>query len=377
VPVAGLLGRHANKCDIAGQRGCPEPEKRRSRRRERFRLSAWLARHSTVDRVRSCGRLIAYLCDLKASEGVAHFAGLKSCASIWACPVCAAKVAARRIEEIAGTVQAHLDLGGGAVFLTLTFSHHLGMRLGDLLDQRQEAWARLRQSRTWRRLKDDYGVEFVGMREHTWGPVNGWHPHLHAVLLTSRFLTEEERQVVDAEITAEWLRQLQRVGLSGLASHAVRVDAWNDRKAEDMGGYLAKQLAMEVGGGTYKEGREGQLSTWQLLDAAADGEVGPLALWVEHEAATFGRHAMFWSAGARKLRPGPEQTDEEVAEQEVGGDLVVSFDAQVKGALWALSPRGVELLELCEQDRSAAVAYVVAHAPPGGQVFLPIPIPDG
>ena len=316
--------------------------------------------------------MIRALVDLLVTVDGAHYSGLKSCASIWSCPVCAAKIAAKRIGEIAGVVQAHLDLGGGAAFLTLTFSHHLGMGLADLLGRRQRAWEGLRGSRTWRKFDALFDVEFVGMREHTWGSLNGWHPHLHAVLLTARFLTDDERAFWHKAITAEWLRQLERVGLSGTVAHACRLDAWNHRKAEDMAGYLAKQLALEVGGGTFKVGREDGLTPWELLSMAIDGEVGPLALWAEHEAATFGRHGMFWSAGARKLRP-VEETDEELAEAEVGGELVVSFDGAVKRALWQASPRGVEALEISERDRGAAVRYVLAHAPPGAAVYGPAP----
>ena len=324
--------------------------------------------------------MIRPLLDLVVRDGVSHWAGLKSCASIWSCPVCAAKIAAERIKEIAGVVQAQLDLGGGAVFLTLTFSHHLGMRLSDLIDRRQRAWAGLRQSWVWRDFKAEFGTEFVGMREHTWGAVNGWHPHLHAVLLTSRFLAEAERAKWHKAIRTEWLRQLQRVGLSGTPARACRLDAWNHRKAEDMAGYLAKQLALEVGGGTFKRGREDGLTPWELLDGAIDGEAGRLELWQEHEAATFGKHAMFWSKGARKLRPGPEVTDEELAEAEVGGEVVLSCDGVVKRALWQASPRGVEALEIGERDRAEVLRYVLAHAPPDGRVYGPLierETPDG
>jgi hypothetical protein len=76
---------------------------------------------------------------------------------------------------------------------------------------------------------------------------------------------------------------------------------------------------------------------------------------------------MTWSRGANALRR-QIVSDEEIAAEDVAGVPLVSFDEDVRRALSDASPCGVELLELAELDPPAAVAYVMAHAPPGSTV---------
>jgi hypothetical protein len=177
---------------------------------------------------------------------------------------------------------------------------------------------------------------------------------------------------VEAVLSAEYRACLVRVGLSGSVGHALRLEVWDDTAAQDLGGYLTKQLALEVAGGMTKEGRQGRWSMWDLLGAARDGEVAYVALWREHEAATSGQRTISWSQGMRKYRPVIEASDEELAAVEVGGDLVAAFDRVVKKAVWADSPRGVALLEWCEVSPQLAVQYLCQVSPDNGRIVLPV-----
>lgn len=336
-----------------------------ARRRKRCTLAGWQHRHSTLDRVRECGNLVRQLCEVVVRGDVAHYAGLRSCGSPWACTCCAVKIAAGRIDEIAEAVRRARADGCTILFLTLTFAHHRGQALAQLLDAQQRAWALFRQGRGWRRFKGAHDVEFVRTREATEGE-NGWHPHYHAALFVRGHVQVDE---LVAELRGQWLRALRSAGLSGSVAHALDLVEWDDGSAaEDLGGYLAKQLGLEVAGGPVKEGREGRRTPFAILEGAADGEVDAIALWREWEQATFGKRSVFWSARCR-YRPRVEQTDDELAAAEVGGDFLLGFDGAVKRAVFEASPRGVELLELAEVDPDLALAYVSYHAPPGGQVF--------
>jgi hypothetical protein len=341
------------------------------RRRRRYTGSAWLHQHSKLRRVRECGNLVQAVCEVKLAGDTAHYAGLRSCGSPWACTYCAPKIAAGRVEEIAAAVQAAIDDGHGVAFLTATFSHHAGQPLRQLQTLQQEAWRHFTRSPGWRRLRARFGLHVAPrIREVTYGQANGWHPHIHACLVSDRWLTGDELGELQGRLGREWRRALEKVGLSGTVEHALRVQGWSNKQAgQGLAAYLAKQLALEVAGGAFKEGHDGRYAPAGVLAAAMDGETWAIRRWGEYEVATAGKRTIFWPP-KWPYRPKVERTDEELAAAEVGGGMVVAFDAATKQAIFEASPRGVELLELAERSPELAVAYVRQHAPPGAYVVV-------
>jgi hypothetical protein len=79
--------------------------------------------------------------------------GLVTCGSVWLCPVCAAKVAAKRAEELATVLDAVHAAGGSAFMLTLTIRHSAGDRLGLSKDERERRYV-LDRRRRWRNRLD-------------------------------------------------------------------------------------------------------------------------------------------------------------------------------------------------------------------------------
>ncbi|MCD2198057.1 hypothetical protein LQ327_32265 [Actinomycetospora endophytica] len=105
----------------------------------------------------------------------AGFEGLVSCGSVWACPVCAAKVAAKRAEELAAVLDAVHAKGGSAFMLTMTIRHNAGDRLGlnreerarrGVLDQRRRWRNRLEKLDTRRMARDDARAHGWDVDEH-------------------------------------------------------------------------------------------------------------------------------------------------------------------------------------------------------------------
>ena len=73
-----------------------------------------LRRLSTLKRVRKCGYCTAgaegggpglRLTANPKGGNIAGFSGLATCGSVWACPVCSAKIATRRAEELADVMR--------------------------------------------------------------------------------------------------------------------------------------------------------------------------------------------------------------------------------------------------------------------------------
>jgi hypothetical protein len=127
----------------------------RSARRARWRRRTQAQKIASLARVRRCGSLRdpehgAVLVMSSRPDGrTAGFEGLVTCGSVWACPVCAAKVAAARAEELAAVLDKPHEDGGSAFMLTLTIRHRAGDRLGLNGDDRARR-AQLDQRRRWR-----------------------------------------------------------------------------------------------------------------------------------------------------------------------------------------------------------------------------------
>src|ERR1051326_1873296 len=93
------------------------------RREARYRLRASLRRVSSLRRLASCGLPLGGPM-LVRSIGMTHYyAGMSTCGSGWACPVCSAKIRYHRADEASRAVVAALNQGFGALFVTRTIPH--------------------------------------------------------------------------------------------------------------------------------------------------------------------------------------------------------------------------------------------------------------
>lgn len=68
---------------------------------------------------------------------------------MWACPVCAAKIAAERAEDLGSALGWPVDQGHSVGFLTLTLRHRSDQRLADLWDALSAAWTSIVQGEAW------------------------------------------------------------------------------------------------------------------------------------------------------------------------------------------------------------------------------------
>ena len=272
-------------------------------------------------------------------DGGAHLSGLESCGNVWACPVCAPKIRAGRMQDVLTAFDRHSANGGGFAFLSLTVQHVLGESLAMLLELLGGAWKSVAEQREYKEWKTRLGlVGSITALEVTDGDANGWHPHRHVMLLTERPLTRDEvaafESVLD-ELYGRWLvkQGRKRGGVDQETGRrvGVRLDyvpAEAAGRIEQLGRYITKlQAGFELTRGDLKQSRhaKGRLP-FDLLDVVAAGgeEVGPAVMrWREYEAAMTGKSAVRFSKGLRAhLGMTKAKTDQELAEEEVGGDDV-------------------------------------------------------
>lgn len=269
---------------------------------------------------------------VRVNDGVAHYSGLQSCGSVWACPACAAKIRQARADELESAIDQWLARGGGVEFVTFTIPHGERDALADTFDLLADAWRKgVLGGRGFALDRRVWGIPaWVRTVEVTLGP-NGWHPHIHALLFTDRPWTPRQRAMRGAALFARWSRFVHRATGQACSRQAFRIVG----AAEGAGRYIAKvqesdswRLGLELTRSDLKTGRRGSVTPFELVEAAHDGEAWALARWWEWEQVTRGRRMMTWSRGGRTtvglLEEAP--TDEELAEEEVGGELVLSLN---------------------------------------------------
>lgn len=327
-----------------------------SRRRDRYRRRATVARmarhrrsaasaavNKTLGRVAKCGRVpAANGAEVRCVAGdspYAYLAGVVTCSNVWLCAVCSAKIRTRRQLEVAALAEAHTATGGDLGLLTLTLRHHRWHDLAAMLRTLADAWESLRQDARWRELGI---VGYVRSLEVTYSERNGWHPHYHVLLLFDGPAAHAER--LDW-LTAAWAERVEkRLGARPSKAHGCDFRLLPHGAAS----YVAK-IGAEMARGDLK----GSQQIWQLLDAVDDGDTRATALVLDYASATKGKRAIQFSKGLRDLYDlGPELTDDEIANADEGGELVMTLSAgelaRLTRPVYGQPPAIVALLEQIE-----------------------------
>lgn len=340
-------------------------ETRVSRRSDRFSARRILWDLSSVSRVRVCGHHgvlpdgnVAVKVTGTGADRRAGFAGVATCGSTWACPVCSQKIATVRAADLAAAVAAWHRDHGRVLMLTLTMRHRKGQRLDDLWDSLSHAWGKVTSGRGWLKDSADFGtviprlvktgkdkgtvkretkIGFARVVETTHGD-NGWHVHVHALLFVRGDVTETESYALADSMFGRWVPALVSKGLTAPSlAHGVDVRLVGLDDAVLLGDYFSKNVytldaakaGWEIAGGSGKKAGNGNRTPFQLLaDVVKNGDADDLALWWEWEKASHNRRQLTWSAGLRELLAlGVEKTDEEITEEDLGGDVVLTLDA--------------------------------------------------
>ena len=296
--------------------------------------------------------------------------------------------------------------------VALTSPHDLGMALVMLMALISGAWSSLLSGAAWagrpavpERISEKTGRVLKarpakpGMRELlgvvgtiraleiTWGK-NGWHVHLHCLVFVRKPLDADQLVRFHVYFREQWrdfiastCRDCGR--RKGRGKAACRCGGATYRPPSDEHGVKIERCYSGSGAAEYicktqegknpgnelaradmKAARAGHWVPFQLLDAAGDGESWALKLWHEFEKYTFRKQAITWSPELRRLQRewlgSEEKTDEELAEQEVGGQAEVDFSPEAMRV--AKSTRGLRggLQDAFEDGGVWAVADLVA-----------------
>lgn len=331
----------------------------------------------------------------------ARFHRLAVCGDVWRCPVCAPYIAAERSKDLRRVGQKHMAAGRGALLATLTFRHHAGDCLADLLARFASAREALYRHRAFRKLLASVGyMGDVRTLEVTHGK-NGWHPHTHDLFFIESPLPlegEEIERLVEIngralsirarrpsplvqfgqdffrlwrKIAREHGLEVMRDGFHVRATLSTATeedwdsltDYMQDRHEIDFSG--GWDAAREMTGAATKLGRKGGRTPFQLLaDFALDGDTEAGRLFQEYAVAFKGRRQLSWSSSLKKLYPAPEPEKSDVQAAEHIAAEYVKW-AEIPWADWKKVLRAGgrvrgELLDLAARDDRDGMTALIA-----------------
>ncbi len=326
---------------------------------------------NTPQRQRSCGVVpVGSQVEIRLRDTSAYYCGVETCGNVWLCPVCSAKIRRRRADELRTAFDAWEAAGRVASLITITVPHDLGEPLSILVEAERSAWTKVTAGGAWQRLKRRLAIAgHIMALEFTWGDEHGWHPHYHVLLAHERNLEASAIAALHARIHSRLAASCRHHGLREPDPlHGVRIDPNVSGRAAAP--YLAKGAhwtpAEELTRGDLKTGLARSRTPFQILaDYYQTGDLHDRYLWHEYRRVTRGLAALRWSRGLRVRMLGsaaaPDQTDEELAAEDVNGAAV----AVIQLSVWSrIRLAGLEhqVLVAAEHGGLAAINSIIGQA---------------
>lgn len=251
----------------------------------------------------------------------AFYGGLITCGSVWACPVCTAKVQERRRLEIAKAMNRAYAEGMKCVMVTTTFPHMAFQKLPDLIERQAVALSKMKSGNPWTRVRQWAGYHGqIRSLELTHG-ASGWHPHTHEIWIVRKDCDAAELR---ERILNRWQSACERAGLLEPAKvEAFREHAIDVKDNASCSDYLAKMddskhwgADREVAKASSKKGKAKGLHPFQFLARYKEGDEAAGRLWIEYANAMKGKRQLFWSRGLKDWAELDDKTDEELAAEQ-------------------------------------------------------------
>ena len=297
-------------------------EQRRERRRLRIVAQGVIASSPDAKRFKAfieCGN-VPYTkgnmvtLNYSPSTGEAFTGNLSSCGSTWLCPECSAKVMAYRCKSVQTAISKWCgENPENAVYMvTLTQSHALKDKLGNMLPAQADALTRFWSNGSVKRLMRSIGLAFrISTLEITYGQNSGWHPHRHILLFCKRV---PDVAGLECKLRQYWWGALEAVDCKG-NDYALRIDG---------GAYASEyvtKLAKEVTLSSLKRSPDGftRYTPFALLAYISEHRKDKQGVqWAynafrEYAETTKGRHAFQFSKGFAQYFAIDELSDENIA----------------------------------------------------------------
>jgi hypothetical protein len=285
-----------------------------SRRDYRYGRRTKLWSITSLPRVHKCGKTPIGAVQIQVKDGVAFTRNLTTCGSVWVCPVCSAKVLAKRQLEIADAITAWQKRNGYFVFHTITLPHPKGANVARQRLGLKTAWDAINKGR-FSALNKTYGqAGYLKVIECSSGDC-GFHLHLHVIRFTTRWLTSNEVLDWSESLFNQMSKALVK---KGFRAPNIKAQAFDQVEiTAEWSGYFAKSFDNPVDAASSTENVSRDHSVWRLLDKAiATPKSIYTRLWNDYEKGTHNLRQMTWSQGFRReLGLAEDETDTEISEE--------------------------------------------------------------
>lgn len=284
------------------------------------------------------------------AEKKARYKNMRTCGSVWACPVCGARISEVRRGELAQGLEAATALGWQIFMLTFTLQHSNDQPLRAVLDMLKSAYADFRVGKQWTKTVDRLAIEGTVQGKETTHGDNGWHPHLHVLFFSS--LRELPADAAADFFKKRWVRMVAKHG--GYATYASGLEmtistdttlveypakmGLADLDISESSDFSFKKsftIASEIAKANVKQGRGSGRTPLQLVAAAMTGDQHAARLWIEFYDVFKGQRQLWWSQGLKeKLGIAQELTDEQIAESALTDELeLIALTDEILSAL--------------------------------------------
>ena len=314
----GLLGSNTRNND--------HPDAERDRRViERFAMQSVARELLPGERVAECLRAIvpgqAHVKIMHSPSVMrAHYKHLLVCASVWNCPVCAAKISERRRVELTAALDRNDELV--PALLTFTVQHTRAHPLKETLAALLAAYKRMCHGKAWEGFRDRFGlIGTVRALEVTY-TLNGWHAHTHTLALFDDRPNEDE---LHRFLSGRWIASVRKTGRFASDGHGCNVEF----RKKAIGNYVSKfgeqwGIEHELVKAVSKVSKSDKgMTPFGLLADYLAGNKASGRRFVEYAQAFKGCRQLVWSKGLRsKLGIGEAKSDEVIA-KEIEQDAVL------------------------------------------------------
>jgi hypothetical protein len=304
----------------------------------RYKLQNYAQELHPASRLSACLKVMTHDTDFvdvhyNADDHHAHYQGLAHCDNVWGCPVCSGRISSQRAEEIRQAYSYAIDEKKmRIVMVTYTLSHHKFDSLQDLVDAIRSARKKMRSGRSWQNFKANYGyVGAIASFEVTHGEDNGWHPHVHEIMVLDPEQAEYDidpttsdeilQKWLTDELSPEWIKSLAKVDRTASSERGLDVRTTSQYVGEYIAKYgklpndLTWDIALEIAKNNRKSDSQG-LHPFSMLAKAFDKDLSVAernkyrALWYEYMATFKGQKQIFWTKGLKDLLLVPDALDE-------------------------------------------------------------------
>jgi hypothetical protein len=192
----------------------------------------------------------------RTTDGQASLRGLITCGNPWACPVCSSKINNVRAAEVTQLVQSAKKRAYHVSMLTLTVPHYDTDLLQTLINRLSKSLASFFRQRAVRSWLDNNGyVGRVRSFEIRYG-INGWHPHVHILLITKHKINSADSML------EQWKTCAKRHGFRSPNHHGLTLTT------ADVPGHYITKFSPD---GDLITTKTGKPVTWDAVDELTRG----------------------------------------------------------------------------------------------------------